>query len=539
MHCSIKGCSLPPSKNHSKCIFHCDKTQENNWVEKFYRLDNDENREYENKKSKWNREKVKLFWSQFVQYINSIEDKDITIKDFIFPIYWIEQYEHENIYTLFITKNIFFIDCIFLDYFKFEDSNNSEPLLSIRFRGCKFFGDLNIQVEEFKNYCALLWTTHQGNIYISSHFKDLFEVTRIECNKKLLLSGCTYDNKCEIICNEQSQLDVSIDYGKFHELVIRSNSFNSLDITDSEFKKLKIIDLKCNGITLENNDFSEDTRISFENVTTETFNIYQLTQDAKFIIFDHIKVNKELNLSNSEFKNTYFNDFNIENTSNVQIEKVSFIDSHLNSFQWGNISKINAPKEMFRQLKYVNDSQGNYIEANNFYVMEMKKHHNEIKAKKWLSPYWQDKLIFHLNEKISDFSRSWFLPLIWFMVVSVMFTLGIQIHKHGSVNVLLSNLLMMPTMIIAILIISLFLKEIFGKKNIYIYIYFFELSLLVLYLSYGYVNHFNPFNEFANFINPKIHKCYENYSFLWFLHKALSGFIIYHFVVALRRQTKR
>lgn len=397
---------------------------------------------------------------------------------------------------------------------------------------------MHIQVEEFKDYCALLWTTHHGDIYISSHFKDLFEVTRIESDQQLLLSGCTFDNKCEITCNKQNKLDVLID-GNFNDLIIRSNSLNSLDITDSEFKKLKIIDLKCNDITLANNDFLEDSRISFENIATDTFNIYQLTQDTKFIIFDHIKVNKELNLSNSEFKNTYFNDFNIENTSNVQIEKVSFIDSHLNSFKWGNISKINAPKEMFRQLKYVNDSQGNYVEANNFYVMEMKKHHNEIKAYKWLSAYWQDKLIFHLNEKISDFSRSWFLPLVWFLIVSVMFTLGIQIHKHGLENISLINLVMMPTIIIAILIISLFLKEIFGKKNIYLYIYFFELSLLILYLSYGYVNNFNPFNEFANFINPRIHKCYENYSFFWFLHKTISGFIIYHFVIALRRQTKR
>lgn len=144
----------------------------------------------------------------------------------------------------------------------------------------------------------------------------------------------------------------------------------------------------------------------------------KLSQKADYLQFNSIKVLNALKFYKVEFNNTYFNDFNIENITNkVKIEKTSFLGAKFNSFEWGNISIINASRDTFRQLKYVLDEQKDYIQANNFFVMEMKKYKEELKNKS--NAYWQDKFVFFLNEKISDFGRSWFLSVLWFLFISL------------------------------------------------------------------------------------------------------------------------
>ena len=61
----------------------------------------------------------------------------------------------------------------------------------------------------------------------------------------------------------------------------------------------------------------------------------------------------------------------------------------------GEIFQIQASQDMFRQLKFVNDNQGNHIQANLFYTMEMEKYKSVVlDNKNWFSNCWQEKLIF-------------------------------------------------------------------------------------------------------------------------------------------------
>jgi hypothetical protein len=210
----------------------------------------------------------------------------------------------------------------------------------------------------------------------------------------------------------------------------------------------------------------------------------------------------------------------------VEIEKTSFLGAKFNSFEWGNISIIKANKDTFRQLKYVLDEQKDYIQANNFFIMEMKKYREELKEKS--NVYWQDKFLFFLNEKISDFGRSWFLSILWFIFISLLAVMGIKFYQHPTLDIDYHTYIILLTSFMS-------LPYVIYKKKISSVV----VVLLSLYMLHAYSNLYNPFNEFANFLNLQIHEDYKPYSFVWFIHKLFTSFIIYHFIIALKRQTKR
>lgn len=94
----------------------------------------------------------------------------------------------------------------------------------------------------------------------------------------------------------------------------------------------------------------------------------------------------------------------------------------------GNINEINATKDIFRQLKFVNDKQGNHIEANNFYAMEMKKHKEDISLEP-LKGNRQEKFIFWINEKMSNFGQNYIKPILIIFALALIYYLIIIGHE--------------------------------------------------------------------------------------------------------------
>lgn len=146
------------------CIFHCSKNINSGWIDKQYTKFDDVASENENKKIKWHTQKVKTFWNEFVHYLGDKPEKEINITGFIFPIYWIIQYQHQNIFKALSKKKILFDQCEFLDYFYFEMNDeliNESPLV---FRSCKFQDRVQISAKEFQQYVAILYCELHGDI---------------------------------------------------------------------------------------------------------------------------------------------------------------------------------------------------------------------------------------------------------------------------------------------------------------------------------------------------------------------------------------
>lgn len=169
------------------------------------------------------------------------------------------------------------------------------------------------------------------------------------------------------------------------------------------------------------------------------------------------------------------------------ISKTSFIDAHLSDIKWGDISTaIDANQSTFRQLKFVNDSQGSYIEANDFYMMEMKEYKQSLKDKKG---FVQEKFVFWLSEKISNFGQSWIKPLFLILLSNASFYYIARTYQYCILKV--ENLTCNMDSIV----------------------------------------------RFAGFKIPT--NGFDGVLFFWLLNKIVVGILFYYLIVALKRKTKR
>ncbi len=320
-----------------------------------------------------------------------------------------------------------------IGFYSFLDNRYVKKLLSLTFSKCKFLGDGEIiNIEKETNI------TLDFNEVI---FKDIFKLN-LHINK-LSFNNCKFENEFHII--------------------------------NSNIKILKF--LKTNHL--------KDSKLYIKKINANKFEIddIDLSRSSDFIFqISNLTINKELNIKETNLGYLEINDLDISNAT------ILFKNITLNNTKWGNISKIEADRDTFRQLKVANDSQGNYIVANRFFSMEMREYKKELKEKSWFSSDWQDKLIFLLNKIVSNFGQSWFLPLVWFFIISCIFYFPFSTYICG-----------------------------------YAYI---DFSL-------------QSFAQFINLLSKRADIKYETFYHFWLIHKIISSFITYHFIIALKRQTRR
>lgn len=484
MICAHSGCSNESHNNDLKCILHCNKQD---WLPKEFINNSDAEEEYIDPDEAYEEYlyKVEDFW----QIFNTLKEEKFN--GFVFPLF-------DSKFINYNKNKAFFINCTFLDDINITQEEDDLSIISIdsavKFEDCTFYSK-NIRISQDIAFFTL------SNAQIINHS------------------------------------NININSSNISNLDIRKLFNCNLTIEDSSFDKIKIINSKFKTLALNNIDLKEQSTLLFEAIKVETFLLERLSQDSRYLQFNNMEIFNNINFRKIEFQNTYFNDFNADELKyNFKIEKTSFLGANFNSVSWGDISKIDTPRDTFRELKYVHDEQKDYINADNFYVEEMKRHKNDLlqeSTENWRI-HWKDKLIFLINEKLSNFGTDWLLSVMWYILVTVLFILLTKINLTADTIV--------PVMILWIFS-ELFIYSFRNKKLIvHILNYKLEYSLLVLliiYYMYSNFLGFNPFNEFASFVNIKFNNKYEGCSFIWFLHKVITGFIIYHFIVALRRKTKR
>jgi hypothetical protein len=143
--------------------------------------------------------------------------------------------------------------------------------------------------------------------------------------------------------------------------------------------------------------------------------------------------------------------------------------------------KINADRDIYRQLKVCMDEQKNVLQANVFHSLEMDEYRKELSWTKIED--WQDLFVFTINKVISNNTLIWWLPLFWIFVVS--------------------------------------------------YIFYSSICGLNAILTCGW-------NGFFHFMNPlnRSSEFYQSVYTTWFIHKVIMVVLVYHLVVALKRKTK-
>ncbi|WP_298690500.1 hypothetical protein [uncultured Sulfuricurvum sp.] len=574
--CEVRDCQIDTYEHNSKCILHCDKTIDNNWIFSG-------NRPIEPHKAKsntddilyWNEEKVEVFWNVLFDEIKNKIFKNVKRGQQNTTNEAIRVIGNKKKYGFYLN----FLDIKFPpvrnDFLKKHIHSNNTIIKNNQFQNCTFYDNCVINISDLKLIFHPIQsgikeiTTNRPNQFYHCIFEQNFILHRPGSTEESIdLDDCKIKKRIEltsdfknirlnkiealVLCikdgsfgyKKKSELDsFSLTESKIKKITIDNKIINQFEINNleshkivlknSELKKISIKKINTNIFSIFNIDLTEDSKASFETIKTKVLSIKRLSQDAKYIQLHNIDVAKRFYCERVEFKNTYFNDFNIKNAIK-EIKKVSFIDAHLNSIQWGNIFEIKSSKDMFRQLKFVNDQQGNHIEANDFYAKEMTTHKKEtLDKQQWLSKWWQEKLIFLFGEKLSNFGQSWFLPLLWLMLLNLFFYTWVYIH--ASLILIFLTLLALSWSVgkLAYKLLSNARISFYTAQHIALVI---TLILLIYYFSLGNIQ---KFTEFMSIRMPNKGIVYDKYLHIWYLNKAVSSFIIYYFIVALRKHTRR
>jgi len=327
--------------------------------------------------------------------------------------------------------------------------------------------------------------------FSSLHFAE--EVSFFGCQflKGLIFSDCIFSQKLLFFSSDFSD-SFSIDTVEFHEYVdiTYANDFTDLeiDISSTFFNNDFVIyceppypykeEKGITKIAISNSYIADKTIVSFEfdgspmeSLKIADIDNFGILKLSNMIITKEVVVKKS-NLGKTSFLNIDFD------AQDIILSANNLIDTIWSNVKWGRKNKIKANRDEFRQLKFAYDKQANYIEANEFYALEMRAMQKELKK---TNGHIQDKITFWLGWFASNHSQYWILPFIWMILFSFGFY-GLAVYAAG-------------------------LEQ--------------------------------SWNCYFSFANPFSTKYDGDGLGWWILNKAFFAFFAYHLIVSLRRNTKR
>ena len=147
------------------------------------------------------------------------------------------------------------------------------------------------------------------------------------------------------------------------------------------------------------------------------------------------------------------------------------------------------------------------------------------------------KLIFLFGRKLSNFGQSWFLPFLWILLSNLFFYVYIYLAKDASINIPISFIILITSWIF----VGRLPYELSLEKEINFYAMQ-HISIVLALSLIIYLFKFGSLNDLAIFMNikmPSKDSIYADFLHIWLINKFITGFIVYHFIIALRRQTRR
>lgn len=252
----------------------------------------------------------------------------------------------------------------------------------------------------------------------------------------------------------------------------------------SRFRQLRTVKFdNCTFVQKANISLRPFKDIYINNSTFEggvQFKGVIVNSNDRLFILKNSTIQSTINIEDCYFEFAQFNNINLEDAT-VQISNSMLVGMKANNVKWGKI--FDCDRDTFRQLKVVMDQHKNFIDSNFFHSLELNEYRKELFKTSFFNKF-EEKLLFSFNWVVSNFSTSWLRPLVLLIIFSVM------------------------------LYCILCYKEYISSCNI------------------------NGFFEFFNPLSKTASTEYKNIYWIWFLHKIISGFFLYHFIIALKRGTR-
>jgi hypothetical protein len=550
--CSHPNCNREVFENNDKCILHSEK---DDWFET-----------KPNGQQLWfNKTNIALFWKEFKEY------KDKKIFNIIFPEFlqphdannqtFVKDLDHKfdcykdsnNFY------NLDFYNCIFLGETDFPD-NLSEFIVkdSIFFRSIRidFNGSNQINIKfhgsEFINSARLIFSGKNTSLeIIDSIFNNDFHFIGIV--KRILVKDCSFnrtfislnplDNLKPVLRFVHNTFDHEV-YILIVDLIVGKMEF--VYCTINELMKLTSKGYWENSSTHFRLSAINNLRF-FHSLKNNNSEIFVNVKDVSILVFEEelsngkiiikdLSINNQLDLKECNFENAVFTNCDFIHSKIMILNTLLFSGTNnfiCNNVKWPETESMSAcDRDTFRQLKQANEKQGNFIEANNFYSAEMEAYKKEIKSDK-SSRTARDRFVFDINYLISDFSRNWLLSLGWFLIFGFLFAsiYFLKIDQINSQNIVAWVVFLISTVI--------YFYDFYKYNNVKSF-----LTFLVIISGINYFMNVtkDPLDNLFIFTNPLNTSGIEDNDgrlIWWILFRIISVFVIYQFITALRRQTRR
>ncbi len=515
--CQTNGCDLENYEDLDKCILHCEKSE--------YSVDFHKTGFLRN----FNDELIQYIAEQLNQY-NSIDialPYDDLVKYFSKGIGEIAEANRQIFIENIKTHPVIFNHIAF----PARDSRDSfdyvkvlQKLGQIHFNYCEFQSTwLELQESElFFQDCIF------HNRWLLNNFKVLENVDNVlyqNCTFEKEVTSSGENDKLEL---EETQFkDCKFESIQFENTIFKKPIFNngeafrgeieSIDIYDCEIEERFILNRhKINDIRLDNIlfkekfEFKDNTEVNCVILDTNFEGLADFYETTFTEFFIEKSIFKEfVGFEWCEFGSSGLNDPTkfqyVTFLSFINFRETKFLsgldlrDANLKeypNFLGAFIDPKNTNKETFRIIKYSFDKVGNTTEANKYFANEMDK--ERIETWFWNEP--DKKIILSFNYFISNFGQSFMLPLMWILVLGIFHQF--LIHWLDSTT-----------------IYDLF--------------------------SHSSVNHdaiksiVNNMNKFAKNILPFKKFLSEGQEFVSLLFLLGYSTLIYHFIVAVKRVTKR
>lgn len=457
------GCNLPKYKDYDECILHCTKEQaQKDYHMSMQTLDDFKkqlivyiaNSIIKSNSKEFEHDDIYKYFGvsssikqNELSKIKIIEDKlKNTTVVFNFIAFPVRDSRDDWDYKIVLNKlgKIHFNYCKF--YLPYLEIENTQCF----FQDCEFYDNWSI-----KNYNLL---TNQSNvIYQMCKFHNGISAAGSKPQDERLqltesqFSDCDFGKELVLeyvdikvpLFNNRGHYKGSAKYLKVYHcnidsrFVLNQYSIDNIEMQSSIFSDKFELKSNCSKeFSIDNCNF--DSIADFYDSSFEKFNIRK-SIFSNFTGFEECKFGNKEKLDKEDFISkfeyvTFLNKINFRNTTfnnGLDVAHANFTEEP--SFLNAEIEPLYTTRETFRSIKHSFDSIGNYLDANKYFALEMKKYKEELTINKGKKT---EKLIFWLNENISDFGQDYSKPLRLFIYSTILFyliTLGFE-YRHFLIN---------------------------------------------------------------------------------------------------------
>lgn len=295
-------------------------------------------------------------------------------------------------------------------------------------------------------------------------------------------------------------------------------------------KELTISGDALSTLTLKNLTIEDKASLILKDLACDHLTIINLTNKGGNSKFANVTITGALTVTRAMFDKTEFNGLDVSRATKISLTHTSFLGSHLTNIQWGAINpdRFAIDRQMARQLKAISDTQGETINANSFYTLEMALHAQDLKKE----GAWQERVVHTIHDMVSHHSSDWLLALLWFLGVG-----------FWSVNLAKNPLPFFPCFAcITFFVIFLPTTSFSSKTKASIFLGF-NAIIFVSTAIRASLPHFG-LDYLFSMVNPLAIKAFdENFksipSVILYPTRLIEIFIGYQFITALRKNTRR